>query len=161
MDVPSSWDVDLGNTSNAFTPEVLISLSAPKQGVKKFKGTHFIGGRFIPPAVASKFNLGLPRYLGDSQIVNVTGCEEDQTSLDQTSQDESSSDAASTSTLNSKSITGTEAGQNIVERKREEENSLMKRLNLKGEGGMTEKEKEIIQRLTDVTTPTANSDNEY
>ena len=29
-------------------PDVLISLTAPKEGVRLFKGRHFLGGRFVP-----------------------------------------------------------------------------------------------------------------
>lgn len=145
VDIPSSWDVDLGNTLNAFTPEVLISLSAAKKGVKEFKGKHFIGGRFIPPSVITKFDLGIPRYLGDSQIVDVTGCKE--------AQDEPTSAGDVDVGLSSISGTGSQA---LDENKRQEENDfLMKKLNIKGESGMTDKEKEIVEKLTDVTTPTA------
>lgn len=147
VDIPSSWDVDLGNTSNAFTPEVLISLSAAKRGVKEFKGKHFIGGRFIPPSVVSKFGLGIPRYLDDSQIVDVTGCKE--------ALDESTIAAGEDGDVGPSSISGT-GSQALDENKRQEENDfLMKKLNIKGEGGMTDREKEIVEKLTDVTTPTA------
>ena len=39
-----------GKTENVetFTPEALISLTAPKEGVKGYKGRHWLGGRFIP-----------------------------------------------------------------------------------------------------------------
>lgn len=57
IDIPSGWDVDSGrqplkdtegNTVKTFEPEVLLSLTAPKQGVREFKGGHWLGGRFIP-----------------------------------------------------------------------------------------------------------------
>jgi NAD(P)H-hydrate epimerase len=62
IDIPSGWSVedgpqplytqpdDKGNSESVptFTPEVLVSLTAPKQGVKSFKGRHFLGGRFVP-----------------------------------------------------------------------------------------------------------------
>ena len=35
-------------TVDTFEPEVLISLTVPKQGVKKFKRKHWLGGRFVP-----------------------------------------------------------------------------------------------------------------
>ncbi|PLW56439.1 hypothetical protein PCANC_04855 [Puccinia coronata f. sp. avenae] len=50
IDIPSGWHVEAGNPNQQyFTPDVLVSLTAPKQGVKSFKGRHFLGGRFIPP----------------------------------------------------------------------------------------------------------------
>lgn len=37
-----------GGEVPTFEPEVLLSLTCPKVGVKEFKGRHFLGGRFIP-----------------------------------------------------------------------------------------------------------------
>lgn len=34
-------------------------------------GRHFIGGRFLSPAMAEKYGLDLPRYEGLDQIVEV------------------------------------------------------------------------------------------
>lgn len=60
VDIPSGWDVELGpverEVANAegkrveevLMPDVLVSLTAPKQGVKEYKGRHFLGGRFVP-----------------------------------------------------------------------------------------------------------------
>ncbi|UZJ52763.1 hypothetical protein CBS101457_002083 [Exobasidium rhododendri] len=83
VDIPSGWDVNEGNPEGRFfTPQVILSLTAPKVGIRAFTlaasrpGTHFIGGRFIPEDVEEMFNLALPAYHGDSQIVNVTGFEE-------------------------------------------------------------------------------------
>lgn len=48
VDIPSGWDVERGNAEGVgLNPNVLISLTAPKQGVKEFKGRHFLGGRFV------------------------------------------------------------------------------------------------------------------
>ena len=60
VDIPSGWHVEDGRvpiiiedadgqetTFLGLTPEVLISLTAPKLGVKDFKEKHFLGGRFI------------------------------------------------------------------------------------------------------------------
>lgn len=63
VDIPSGWDVEKGKITfdvkdvdngeggaKPFTglePDVLISLTAPKLGVKDFKGRHFLGGRFV------------------------------------------------------------------------------------------------------------------
>ncbi|KAJ1679189.1 hypothetical protein EV182_002558 [Spiromyces aspiralis] len=51
IDVPSGWDVEKGNLSGVgFEPEMLVSLTAPKECAKLFKGKyHYVGGRFIPP----------------------------------------------------------------------------------------------------------------
>ena len=49
VDIPSGWDVEKGNEEGiGIVPDVLISLTAPKEGVRSFKGRHFLGGRFIP-----------------------------------------------------------------------------------------------------------------
>lgn len=76
-------------------PAMLISLTAPKQGVRAFAGPHhFLGvrmpnaartggrpsaltrlartqGRFVPPAVAAKYALRLPPYSGTAQCVRM------------------------------------------------------------------------------------------
>jgi len=49
VDIPSGWDVEEGNAAGVgLNPNVLVSLTAPKLGVKSFTGRHFLGGRFIP-----------------------------------------------------------------------------------------------------------------
>ncbi len=49
VDVPSGWNVDEGKVSAlALDPDVLVSLTAPKEGVRRYKGRHFLGGRFVP-----------------------------------------------------------------------------------------------------------------
>jgi len=58
VDVPSGWDVDGGDlTGTGFHPDVLVSLTAPKLSAKKFRGRHFVGGRFLPPAIADKYGI--------------------------------------------------------------------------------------------------------
>ena len=58
VDIPSGWDVEKGKITvdvaegggkpfEGLDPDVLISLTAPKLGVKNFKGRHFLGGRFV------------------------------------------------------------------------------------------------------------------
>ena len=48
VDIPSGWDVEKGNDAGVgLEPDVLISLTAPKEGARKFKGRHFLGGRFV------------------------------------------------------------------------------------------------------------------
>ncbi len=62
VDIPSGWSVTDGpqplytepdedgksEKIETFTPDTLISLTAPKQGVRDFKGKHYLGGRFVP-----------------------------------------------------------------------------------------------------------------
>lgn len=80
VDVPSGWNVDEGNPNGRyFSPQVLLSLTAPKLGVRSFTmnesrpGRHFLGGRFVPDDVEEQFCLALPAYPADAQIVEVTG----------------------------------------------------------------------------------------
>ncbi|RDA95313.1 hypothetical protein CP533_3530 [Ophiocordyceps camponoti-saundersi (nom. inval.)] len=76
VDAPSSWDIEKGPPSSglgsSFMPTALVSLTAPKPLVKHFRGRHFIGGRFVPPSIASKYEFDLPRYEGIDQIVEVS-----------------------------------------------------------------------------------------
>ncbi|GAB5586318.1 hypothetical protein Unana1_01218 [Umbelopsis nana] len=72
VDIPSGWDVELGNVNNQFfSPDTLVSLTAPKLCAQQFKGRHFIGGRFIPPSLAKKFELKIPQYPEGDQVVQV------------------------------------------------------------------------------------------
>ncbi|KAI4148601.1 MAG: hypothetical protein LQ341_001532 [Variospora aurantia] len=75
VDAPSSWSIEDGPPSSGpgakFNPENLISLTAPKPLVSHFKGRHFVGGRFLPPSVAEKYNLDIPEYRGVDQIVEL------------------------------------------------------------------------------------------
>ncbi|KAI5304149.1 hypothetical protein KEM56_006798 [Ascosphaera pollenicola] len=75
VDAPSSWEVDTGPPSEGpganFMPKYLISLTAAKPLVKYFKERHFVGGRFLTPAVAQKYGLDMPPYQGVDQIVEI------------------------------------------------------------------------------------------
>nr|XP_018265611.1 NAD(P)H-hydrate epimerase [Kwoniella dejecticola CBS 10117]OBR87769.1 NAD(P)H-hydrate epimerase [Kwoniella dejecticola CBS 10117] len=85
VDIPSGWSVtdgpqplytekdDQGSSQSVktFEPEVLVSLTAPKEGVKGFKGRHWLGGRFVPDALAKKYDLSLPDYQGVDQVVEL------------------------------------------------------------------------------------------
>ena len=63
VDVPSGWDVDGGDlTGTNFHPDVLVSLTAPKLSAKKFRGRHFVGGRFLPPAIAEKYGIRVSAF---------------------------------------------------------------------------------------------------
>ena len=54
VDCPSGWDVEKGDEAgDGLRPDMLVSLTAPKQGAKGFDGTHhYLGGRFVPPEIA-------------------------------------------------------------------------------------------------------------
>ncbi|KIL66881.1 hypothetical protein M378DRAFT_185903 [Amanita muscaria Koide BX008] len=72
VDIPSGWDVEQGNIYGVgLEPDLLISLTAPKLGVKSFKGRHFLGGRFVPKMLEERFELNLPEYPGYEQIVEL------------------------------------------------------------------------------------------
>ncbi|XP_050671789.1 NAD(P)H-hydrate epimerase isoform X1 [Leptidea sinapis] len=75
VDIPSGWDVEKGpGTEAALKPELLISLSAPKQCAKpEFIGDakHYLGGRFLPPGIIQKYNLTLPPYPDQEQVVEL------------------------------------------------------------------------------------------
>lgn len=86
VDIPSGWDVERGDAGAGagaadeeqkgsrivLDPDVLVSLTAPKEGVRKFAGRHFLGGRFVPRSLEEKFELNLPQYPGFSQIVELS-----------------------------------------------------------------------------------------
>ncbi|KAI9275993.1 apolipo protein A-I-binding protein-like protein [Sporodiniella umbellata] len=70
VDIPSGWDVDRGPTTAApFQPQVLVSLTAPKPCSAYFKGKHYLGGRFVPPSLAAKFDFQIPAYPAGDQVV--------------------------------------------------------------------------------------------
>ena len=85
VDIPSGWDVESGRPSDplpgsngsgekkvdALDPDVLISLTAPKEGVREYRGRHFLGGRFVPKSLDEKFGLNLPEYPGADLIVEL------------------------------------------------------------------------------------------
>ena len=54
-------DVD----GSGLRPAMLVSLTAPKECARAFAGPHhFLGGRFVPPEIATKYSLQLPPYPG-------------------------------------------------------------------------------------------------
>lgn len=73
VDIPSGWDVEEGDKDGTgLKPDMLVSLTAPKLCAKQFKGPHhFLGGRFVPPALAEKYNLRLHPYPGTSMCVRI------------------------------------------------------------------------------------------
>ncbi|ELU03422.1 hypothetical protein CAPTEDRAFT_89585, partial [Capitella teleta] len=71
IDVPSGWEVEKGNPEG-IQPEMLISLTAPKLCAKQFFGKHhYLGGRFVPPDLAKKYELSLPPYPGSEPCVEL------------------------------------------------------------------------------------------
>ncbi|EPS61585.1 hypothetical protein M569_13210, partial [Genlisea aurea] len=73
VDIPSGWHVEEGDVNgDGIKPDMLVSLTAPKLCARKFSGAHhFLGGRFVPPSIAEKFNLRLPQYPGTSMSVRI------------------------------------------------------------------------------------------
>jgi len=72
VDIPSGWDVEKGPSDKYnYMPDVLVSLSAPKLCAKYFEGKHFLGGRFIPTALAEKYSLILPEFPGTDCFVQL------------------------------------------------------------------------------------------
>ncbi|QDZ19968.1 pyridoxamine 5'-phosphate oxidase [Chloropicon primus] len=75
VDIPSGWHVDQedGGAEDLLRPEMLISLTAPKECARRFKGKHhFLGGRFVPPEIRERFGLSLPEFPGTSQCVRIS-----------------------------------------------------------------------------------------
>lgn len=77
IDIPSGWDVENGpitsnTTEKAITPDLLISLTAPKLCAKHFNGEHhYLGGRFVPPDLQTKYQLNLINYPGTETCVSI------------------------------------------------------------------------------------------
>ena len=80
IDVPSGWDVDDAPTcasgdvlsAPSLRPSMLISLTAPKPCSARFDGPHhWLGGRFVPPAVLAAHGITLPPFTGASHAVSI------------------------------------------------------------------------------------------
>jgi NAD(P)H-hydrate epimerase len=71
IDVPSGWDVDKGNVGKLFTPQMLISLTMPKTCAELYKGVHYLGGRFIPKSLFSKYGITPPFYEGSNEYIKL------------------------------------------------------------------------------------------
>ena len=74
VDIPSGWSVDGGEKAEgSVQPAALISLTAPKLCAKELPAgvQHYLGGRFLPPAIIDKYKLQLPNYEGCSQVVRL------------------------------------------------------------------------------------------
>jgi NAD(P)H-hydrate epimerase len=67
----AGWEIETGDP-HGLQPEVLVSLTAPKQCARLFHGKrHFLGGRFVPPDLAAKYQLNLPAYPGTEPVVEL------------------------------------------------------------------------------------------
>ena len=71
VDIPSGWSVDDDTSTADWMPDVLVSLTAPKLCAKRHTGRHFVGGRFLPPALAEKYNIRMPPYPGVQQVMEL------------------------------------------------------------------------------------------
>lgn len=76
VDIPSGWIVDEeGPNKDEDTPYLdpncLISLTAPKVCSKKFTGPHYLGGRFVPSALHTKYALNLPNFPSHQCVVKL------------------------------------------------------------------------------------------
>eukprot|EP01135_Chromosphaera_perkinsii_P009588 Nk52_evm38s1810 gene=Nk52_evmTU38s1810 len=73
IDIPSGWDVEKGDVNGTgFVPNMLVSLTAPKLCAEKFANVHYVGGRFVPPELITRFNLDIPPYEGANQFVKIS-----------------------------------------------------------------------------------------
>ncbi|KAF2728775.1 meiotically up-regulated gene 182 protein, partial [Polyplosphaeria fusca] len=75
VDIPSSWGVEDGmpesGVGSGYVPGAVVSLTAPKMGVRGFGGRHFVGGRFLGGEVAERYGVDVPGYEGVEQVVEV------------------------------------------------------------------------------------------
>ncbi|XP_077276006.1 NAD(P)HX epimerase [Temnothorax americanus] len=73
VDIPSGWNVEVGPPADGgIKPQMLISLTAPKMCASKFDGRfHYLGGRFVPEKLESRYNLNLPKYPGTDLVVRL------------------------------------------------------------------------------------------
>ncbi|XP_074384977.1 yjeF N-terminal domain-containing protein 3 isoform X2 [Zonotrichia albicollis] len=70
LDVPSGWLPGPVGGSGDISPDVLVSLAAPKEVARRFRGRrHFLAGRFVPEELRRKFGLSPPEYPGSDCVV--------------------------------------------------------------------------------------------
>lgn len=71
--VCTGWDVEKGDVNGfGLSPDLLISLTAPKLCSAQFKGHyHYLGLRMVPKELTDKYKLELPEYPGTDQIVQI------------------------------------------------------------------------------------------
>lgn len=72
IDVPSGWSIEGVPDNDAINPQLLVSLTAPKECARSFKGKHhYLGGRFVPKELEEKYQLKLPPYHGTECCVQL------------------------------------------------------------------------------------------
>ncbi|GJD08362.1 Pyridoxine/pyridoxamine 5'-phosphate oxidase 1, chloroplastic [Galdieria sulphuraria] len=72
VDIPSGWDVNEGDIYHVgFIPDMLVSLTAPKQCALSFSGMHYVGGRFIPPKLAQELGFVAPQFEGTKLVKRI------------------------------------------------------------------------------------------
>eukprot|EP00300_Choanocystis_sp_HF-7_P034645 c47545_g1_i1.p1 GENE.c47545_g1_i1~~c47545_g1_i1.p1 ORF type:complete len:241 (+),score=39.24 c47545_g1_i1:124-846(+) len=72
LDIPSGWDVELGRQGDlGFVPAMLVSLTAPKLGTASYTGVHYVGGRYVPPWIATKYGIVLAPYVGPATCLRL------------------------------------------------------------------------------------------
>ena len=75
IDVPSGWPLDSPPPPGSWSPESVVSLTAPKACMEGYAGRHWLGGRFVPPGVVESFGLGSEVWKGaekSSHVVDIT-----------------------------------------------------------------------------------------
>eukprot|EP01057_Protomagalhaensia_wolfi_P002670 Protomagalhaensia_wolfi_Nauph_80__2669@NODE_27_length_4681_cov_39_742568_g22_i0_p4_GENE_NODE_27_length_4681_cov_39_742568_g22_i0NODE_27_length_4681_cov_39_742568_g22_i0_p4_ORF_typecomplete_len236_score38_77YjeF_N/PF03853_15/4_7e44_NODE_27_length_4681_cov_39_742568_g22_i032733980 len=75
VDIPSGWSVNEGPVAPeyCYMPTHLISLTVPKFCSKRFKGSHWLGGRFVPRSTAERFQIQVPLFPGSQLVVELEG----------------------------------------------------------------------------------------
>uniref|UniRef100_A0A674H0Y4 ApoA-I-binding protein 2 n=2 Tax=Taeniopygia guttata TaxID=59729 RepID=A0A674H0Y4_TAEGU len=69
LDVPSGWAAGPGGSGD-ISPDVLVSLAAPKEVARRFQGRrHFLAGRFVPEELQRKFGISPREYPGSDCVV--------------------------------------------------------------------------------------------
>ncbi|NXI10677.1 YJEN3 protein, partial [Irena cyanogastra] len=65
----SGWTAGPGGSGD-ISPDVLVSLAAPKEVARRFQGRrHFLAGRFVPEELQRKFGISPRRYPGSDCVV--------------------------------------------------------------------------------------------
>lgn len=90
IDLPSGWLCELLSESDAekhnramqcgketdpkcleWQPTMVVSLSAIKECMVRFKGIEYVGGRFVPPVLAKELGIRIPTYPASAQFVKL------------------------------------------------------------------------------------------
>lgn len=75
VDVPSGWHVEQGDVQGlGWMPHMLVSLTAPKECARHFRGQwHYIGGHFVPPLLSQRYGISYidAMYKGAAQVARL------------------------------------------------------------------------------------------